>query len=574
MRISRLVLLATALFALCAVTGRAGVAGTQVAGKKAGGKGSRSAVVAEWQGGTVTTSQLEEFSISKAGMAMRHGNVLTAEGIRRLLDEMIGQKILVREAMTLENLSDPRFTGACDIAFAQEIANRYTREILKARFAVSDNELSAALPKDRSIVRIKVLVVPTAVEAEEVLKGVKAGMTFDEGVEKYSLVKSPPGSFIDLRDTDDYLDDEGRRRVRSLAKGDISPVLPMKIGYGIVLVFEKRDMDEKEWSALAQERRIRIFQKKVGAHYDGLRKNAAIEVNGTELMMAAGEDFEFLPSRRVVLAVSGRNVYFDDYVRTRDIHLRDAMKVTNARDLYNAYKVEFENLGITLALAKEVASEQGWTEPPLEKKTQIRETVAVRVLGENLFEGLAVTDAEARKEYDGNRKFFTVKKRYKVRRITFSSAEEAKRFRNSVKSPEMFYKELRARETRDDRFQNTYFEWKDAENLDEISRKEFEKTRKGKLTPVISPGVGVHYVYLVDDIEKNHLIPFEEVRMGIKRGILRQKQEKKLGEFVGKRVQKYKVKIHEEPLGKLLAEIIRKRKKLDPGHGKDAEGIR
>ncbi len=559
-----------AIAAALALSCGTGDAAKQESKGSAGKKSLHSLFVAEWQDGSVTASQLEEYAISKAGMAMRHGSELTQDGLRILLEELIGGKILAREAQGGEVVSDPRFIGSYEIASAQEVANRYIRDVLKDRFAVTDNEVAALLPASKDLVRIKVIVVPTEEEAGEVLKMLKAGMTFDEGVEKHSQVKTAPGVFIDLRNTDDYLDEAGRERIRSLPRGDLSPVLPMRIGYGIALVIEKREMDDKEWNANAQEKRVQLFQKRVGQHHESLRKKAEIDINTTELMLAAGEDFEFLPSRRVVLTVSGKPIYFDDYVRTRDTHLRDAMKIGNPKDLFNAYKIEFENLGTTLGMAMEAASEQGWSEPQDDRKKQIREKLALRVLGETLFNGIVVTDAEARKEYDGNKKVFTIEKRYKLRRVTFPNAGEANRFRKSIKSAEMFYKELRSRETRDDRFQNTFFEWQDLSRMDEKTRKELEKTRKGKLSGVISVSPEVNHVYYVDDIQKNYLVPYEEVRVNIKRAVLRNKQERKLAEFVDARRKKYGIKIHEDRLGGLLEEMNRKRKKLDPGHGKGA----
>jgi hypothetical protein len=537
-------------------------------GRPGGGTQERKAprdetTVARWGGVSITASQLKDYAIGRAGMAVRHGGEITPDAIRALLQEMIGRKVLKAEAGKPEVLSDPRFTGSYALASAREVANRYVSQVLREKFAVTDEEAAAEMPKRRDVVRIKQVVVPTREEAQEVLGKVRGGMSFEEAIEKYSTVKMAPGAFVEIRENYDLLDEGAREAILGLGQGDLSGVIPMKIGYGVVLAVEKRVMDDAEWNALAQERKRALFERKVTRHYENLMRDARIDLFDRELMLAAGEDFEFQTPRRAVMAVGGEKVFFDDYTRTRDVHVRDTVKARTAQDLYKAYKVEFESLAVSMTLAKVAAKEKGRTEPEGGRRDQIRDSIAMKVFGERLFDGIAASDEEVRKEYDGNPDAFTIKKRYRVRRLTFPNVAEANKFRKSVKGPEEFYRQLRQRESREDRYENTFFEWKDFDRLDEKTKKAFGKAKKGKLTEPVESGKKQQYVYFIDDIEKNYRIPFPEVRVNIKRTLLRRKQEAKLAEFVNGEKKKMDIKIFDSPIRK-VAEQINKKKKHTP----------
>lgn len=525
------------------------------------------AVAAQWAGGTVTADELKEYAISKAGMAMRHGRDLTAQGIRNLLDEFIGQKMLLQAARDKNLLDSPKYLNSFEILSAKEMADRYVKEVLGARFAVTDEEAAAVLPKRNTVVRIKHVIVPTEEGAREVLEQIRAGMPFDEAIERYSTVRTPPGAFVDVRDMDDYLDEDVRAKILDLSPGEVSGVLPMKIGYGVVIAIDRRVMDREELDRLAGDRKRAIFQGKVGKHIDALREKTGIELNEKELMLAAAEDFEFGKPHRPVLTVSGKEVFFDDYLRTRDVHLRDAMKIRSPADLYSAYRVELENVGIAMALAEEAMSESGWKMPDGRKPSEIREQLAMRVLGEDLFAGMGVEEDEVREEYRKNRKAFTIGKRYQVRRLTFSARGEAEKFRKSVKTPEEFYRQLRQRETRDDRYRNTFYEWQNDTQLDEKTKSALDKAGKGKLTEVLSISDTIHYVYFVEDVEKNYLIPYEQVRVNIKRELLRRKQQEKLAEYVRDLRKKEAVRIFGKTVEAVRQDLNTKRRRISPGHG-------
>ena len=525
------------------------------------------AIAARWKSGTVKADELKEYAISKAGMAMRHGRELTQEGIRNLLDELIGQKLLLQAAGDRKLMDSPAYRNSLAILSAKEVADRYVKEVLGERLAVTDEEVDAVLPERNEVVRIKHVIVPTEEEARGVLEKIRAGMPFDEAIERYSTVRTAPGAFVDVRDTEDYLDKEVRAKILDLSQGEVSGILPMKIGYGVVLAIEKRVMDREERDRLAGERKRAIFQRKIGEHVDALRRKIGIEVNGKELMLAADEDYEFGKPHRPVLTVAGKQVYFDDYVRTRDVHLRDALKIRSPADLYSAYRVELENVGIAMALAEEATSETGWKGADAGNSREIREKLALRVLGEELFAGNEVKEDEVSSEYRENRKAFTVERRYKVRRLTFSTREEAVKFRGSVKTPEEFYRQLRQRETREDRYRNTFYEWQDDNQLDEKTKSAFDAAGKGKLTGVLSIGESIHYVYFVDEVEKNHLIPYEQVRVKIKRELLRRMQEKKLVDYVNVLRKREAVRISVKTVEAVRSDLNGKRLRISPGHG-------
>lgn len=529
--------------------------------------GAQESIAAGWGNGSVTAGELKEYVISKVGMEMRHRNEITRGGLRLLLEEIIGQKLLLRAARDRDLLVDPKFTHSYALASAKEVADRYVREVLGKTLAVPEKELAAALPKRKDVVRIKYIIVPTEEEAREVIERIGGGMPFDEAIERYSTVKTAPGAFLDVRDMEDTLDEEVRTRILDLSQGEISGVLPMKIGYGVVLPIEKRTMTGDELAYLSQEKGRALFQRNISRYVAGLYEEMGIELNEQELMLAAAEDFEFRKPHRPVLTVSGKPVFFDDYVRTRDVHLRDTMKARTPADLYSAYKVEFENVAITLALARDAASRKGWKEPEEAKQREIREKLAMRVLGENLFDGIEVTEKEIEKEYRGNKKAFTIKKRYKALQLTFSSRQEADRFRKTVSTPKEFFRQYRQRETKEDRFQNTFFEWKNDDSLKEETRKAFDKSGKGKLTEVITVGEGKHQVYLIEEVQKNYVIPYDQVRVNIKRGLLRHKQETALAKFVEGLRKKQTIRISEPVLDRVLADLNEKGHRTIPGKG-------
>ncbi len=513
--------------ALAAKAGRRETGGTQ--GKMAARDNT---AVARWGDVSIPAYELKEYIVGRAGRMVRQGLKISPESARALLIEMIGQRILKAEAGKDEILNDPRFKGAYAIAAAREVADRYVKEVLRDRFAVTDNEVAAAMPKHRNFARIKQVVVQTREEAEQVLDNVRAGMSFDDAIEKYSTVRAAQGATVNVWEEYDLMGDEARDAILRLKQGELSGIIPIRIGYCIALAAEKRVMTDEEWNALFAQRRSDLFSRKAEAHNRELMRGVNIESFDRELMLAAGEDFEFQTSRRVVMTVDGEKVFFDDFVRSRDSHLRDKLKINSSEDLFKSYRVEFQNLAVIMRLAKAAAAEKGWTEPEGKLRDKVRESIAMKVLGERLFEGVGVSDEEVRKEYDDHADAFTIKKRYKVRRLTFPTVDAANKFRKSVKSPEDFYSRMRSLETKDDRYQNVYYEWKNIDRLDEKTKKAFGKTKKGKLTEPIEAPDKQQHVYFIDDIENNYRIPFKEVRLNIKKNILRQRQEVKISGFV------------------------------------------
>lgn len=533
-------------------------------GEKQEGKAVRDdSAVARWGNDRILASELKDFVIGRMGMAMRHGRKVTLDEVRALLNEMIGNQILNAEAGKPEIFTDPRFTGAYALASAREVANLYVKEVLGKRFAVTDEEAAAEMPKRRDVARIQQVVVPTREEAQEVLDKVRGGMPFDEAIQKYSIVKTAAGAFTEIREDYDLIDEVSRKTILDMGQGEITGILPTRIGHAVVLVVEKLSIDDAGWKAILEDRKRRVFERKVARHYEEIMRGGKWELFDPDLKTAVGEDFEFRPAHRAVMALDGEKVFFDDYMRSRDVHLRDTIRTSSVLDLYNAYRAEFENLPVVIRLSKAAAAEKGWTEPEGKRRDQLRDSIARKVFGERIFAGISAEEEEIRKEYDGNAPAFTVKKRYKARRLTFRSFDEAKKFRKTVKKPKDFYDQVKQKETKEDRYENNFFEWKNFDRLDEKTKKAFGQTKKGKLTEPIEGSKKQFYLFFIEEIEKNYRIPYEEVRLNIKRAILRRKQEAKLSEIVRDQLGKTKVEFFDESIRK-VAEQVNKGKKHAP----------
>ena len=141
---------------------------------------------------TVTESEVDEFLL---GMGQRGQSYNTPEGRRMILEQLVGNKLLLQDARRNLYEAEPEFKAQL-AKMKDELLVNYSANKVIAAVTVSDKECREYYEANRDrlgggeVVDASHILVETEAQALDILSEIKAGLSFEEAAEKYSSCPS------------------------------------------------------------------------------------------------------------------------------------------------------------------------------------------------------------------------------------------------------------------------------------------------------------------------------------------------------------------------------------------------
>ena len=194
---------------------------------------------------------------------------------------------LEKDKATVKKLEDVRSATLHKSYLDKKVVELVSDAMLKTKY----QELIKLLPKNQMEVRLRHVMVKTKEEAEEVIKEIKSGKSFDELVKTKSIddkTKEKKGE-IGYVKRDELPADFGNV-VFSAAKATLvpNPISLGKLGWSVVRVEDKRPIEAPKYEEVKAELQKIVEQEKVVEVLDKLRADSgvkAFDMNGGPLSL-------------------------------------------------------------------------------------------------------------------------------------------------------------------------------------------------------------------------------------------------------------------------------------------------
>lgn len=177
------------------------------------------------------------------------------EQLRR---EIIKAKIIRLEVDSKVTLSEEELKKAIEEAIERERENR----------RINIQQILILAPQNDSPAREEARKT-----AEEILKKLKNGQSFDELARKFSQGPAAKDGgilgWIRIKDLAPPLKDT----LKDMKRGDISGVIPTQVGFHIIRVLERKEIGKKERDAIADKVRSAMYQKAAEKRYESWVKS-------------------------------------------------------------------------------------------------------------------------------------------------------------------------------------------------------------------------------------------------------------------------------------------------------------
>jgi parvulin-like peptidyl-prolyl isomerase len=476
----------------------------------------------------------------------------TAE-IRRFLDQVIDERLLVQEAYRLGLDSDPEIVATLDEFRSREGAEALIQEEVDARVSVSDEDVRAVWEKELGVVRdLLEIVVATESDAQAVEQRLADGEDFETTARELSIARSrirggrvPPAVWGER-------DVAWEQAAFALEPGQTSAPFRADEGWTIVRLLDRREIERPEIEKVQDRieallRKRRLEERRAAFRAELWSKYRARLVEGVDLapqalkaLLESAPDTPFATWEGGSLPVSA-------FVGEQELG-----QVAGRGDA-EALLGRFLDQTVTGALAALEARARGLDRSPaIESRiVEVREILMLgKLYNDHLLKGLEVTDAEVRAWYDEHRDDFRVPERRRTSQIVVASREEAEAVRARVAAGEDFAALARglSRDTTSGKAGGD-LGWV---AVDEI-REEMAGVRDlalGAVSEPIETRYGWHLIR-VTEIEPSRPREFEEVATGLRERLFEMKKTERRKHWVAQLREATEIVVHDDAIEEL-----------------------
>ncbi|WP_298439939.1 peptidylprolyl isomerase [Geobacter sp.] len=286
------------LAATLAITPLAGCKGKTESGAPSGEAAKKEGqVIAEVNGDTITTSdfkhELDNLPPYLKPMAD------TPEGKKELLDTMVVRELILQQAKKDGLDKSPEVAAKLEELKKRVVVEAFLKKKVEEQASVSDAEMKKFYDENKdkfktgAQVKASHILVKSEKEAQDVLKELKGGASFEELARKHSI-DSAAAKGGDLGwFSKGSMVPEFEKVVFGLKEGEISGIVKTKFGYHIIKLTGKRpagirsfdEVKEQIRAALLPAKQQEVFQKLK----DDIKKNAKISIKEDVLKELGGK---------------------------------------------------------------------------------------------------------------------------------------------------------------------------------------------------------------------------------------------------------------------------------------------
>ena len=507
----------------------------------------------------------------KASIARRHfavGNVEVSD-LEEILNGYIKEQILVyQDAGRLGLFGSEDFQRAYELGENRMIAGKYVRGKLREALVVTEEDLSDYIPSQWIQLKITQILLLDRGQAEAVLAEARAGADFIELVREYSVGPAAqrdgdlgyrfPGSGYFLPAHDVYL--------FSLEAGEISDVVETPLGPAVCRIEDKKVFTEHEIEALLSKPRGVVFNQKVQKHVREIRENTGVELYSDPLYKCVEAMYDGRKLDALIVKAGDREFHFIDLQRTIPVPYDQIYIEPSVQKLFELYRGNVESKISDYLLAQEARIFGVEIETATEKREmqKLKRMIALRMMGERIFAGLAVTDDEAREYFKENPDEFNILERVRFWQILLPDEATAGLVHEKLMAGESF-KELAVEYSTDKRSKGLggmVGVLRKQDIVPELADVAFSLL-PGDYSDAIETEHGYHII-MIDGTFSAKTYEFDEIRGKVRNAVLRGRQEKRFGEYIEKLFADAVIEINDEALHELLTDLKSRKPKTSP----------
>ena len=364
----------------------------------------------------------------------------TAE-IRRFLDQVVDERLLVQEAYRLELDSDPEIVATLEDFRSRKGAEALIQAEVGARVSVSDEDVRAIWEEELGVVRdVLEIVVGSRAEAEAVARRLAEGGDFEAVARELSIARSKirggrvPPAVWGARDV------EWERVAFALEPGRTSEPFLAEEGWTVLRLIDRREIERPELERVQDKIRALLQKRRLDERRELVRselwsKYGAKLVADVDLRPDALETLrDSAPDTRLA-TWEGGELSVSSFVGEEELG-----QIAGREDAEALLRNWLERT-VTGALAAVEARARGLDRAP-EIEARIVEVREILMLGklynDHLLRGLEVADDEVRAWFDGHRDEFRVPERKRTSQIVVATREEAESIRDRIAKGEDF----------------------------------------------------------------------------------------------------------------------------------------
>ncbi len=362
--------------------------------------------------------------------------------IRRFLENVVDQRLLIQEAYRLDLQNDPEIREATNEFQAERLREYLVNREIKEKSKATEEEVKRIYDtKMEEQFQTQQIIVSSKEEAEEILKRVQSGEDFGAMAREKSIAPSkkyggrlPPMGW-------GFMDPEWERIVFNLSPEEVSPVFKRKMGYEIIRLESKTTLAKPEFDkvknqikAILERRRLEERNKEFT---DFLRNKYAVQMSSFDMTVENLKKALEQKTEEPLATWNGETLSLYSFASQLNLDLLSTLPRDQGRDQLKSLLDEVVN---TKLLEKEAIS-RGYERVPevSEKVRQYREGLMENKLYANyVLSDMKTTDEELRQYYDQNQKEFVFPEKRKIAHILVDSLDSAEDILKRLKEGQSF----------------------------------------------------------------------------------------------------------------------------------------
>ncbi len=209
------------------------------------------------------------------------------EGFKSLLDGLVKEKVLVREAKRKRLDRQKDLKEKLNVLENQLLVEEMVKELKKKEIAITDEEARDYFKKNKNDfvtsdkIRVRHILLQTEDEAKEVLGKIKKGDDFTKLAREHSIdkVTADKGGDLGYFSKGEFIAEFEEAAFAMTEKGQISDIVKTPFGLHIIKLIDKKQKDDITLSDVEEEVRKKLEKEKFDAWMEKKKKKFRVKVN-------------------------------------------------------------------------------------------------------------------------------------------------------------------------------------------------------------------------------------------------------------------------------------------------------
>lgn len=209
------------------------------------------------------------------------------EGFKTLLDGLVKEKVLVREARRKRLHRKEDLKERLNILENQLLVEEMVKELKKKEIAITDKEAQGYFKKNKNDfvisdkIRVRHILLQSEDKAKELLKKIEKGDDFTKLAREHSIdkVTADKGGDLGYFNKGEFIAEFEEVAFAMTQKGEVSDIVKTPFGFHIIKLIDKKQKDDITLSDVEEEVRKKLEKEKFDAWIQKKEKKFRVKVN-------------------------------------------------------------------------------------------------------------------------------------------------------------------------------------------------------------------------------------------------------------------------------------------------------